>query len=333
MTRIAFGLLLWLCASLALSADPPDYTITDVGPCGGQILAVNDHGQVAGSYSGGQLVTRGFLWTQGKRADLGLLPQYTSTIVCAINNRGQIAGNLDATTDGAVLTIVSHAFLWKRGKLHDLTAPSGDEVSVAAAMNDGGQVVGYASAIGRPSDDNLSLTEHHAFVCKGGVMTDLGPGEAKAINTGGQIVGETPGPFYLEATLWDHGRVIKLGIHGIAQAINNSGQILIDTGNSSPVLWQHGHLRFLPVPPGSVEALAHGINDRGQIIGTVSVGQNSQAALWQGNRVLDLNTRISPHSGWVLTDATGINNRGQIVGHGFFHGKESAFLLTPLRKG
>ena len=200
-------------------------------------------------------------------------------------------------------------------------------------MNDTGQVVGYASAIGRPIDDNLLLTEHHAFVCTNGVMTDLGLGEAKAINAAGQIVGDLSGPVYWEATLWDHGMVIKLGIHGIAQAINNKGQILIDYSAGQTVLWQHGHLRFLPVPPGSSEAWAHGINDRGQIVGETDAAQDSRAVLWQGKRVFDLNTRISPHSGWVLTDATGINNHGQIVGHGLFRGQKRAFLLTPQEKG
>lgn len=323
MRRIALCLLLWLCAFLPLSADPVRYMVTDVGPCSLDPLLINEHGQVAGSYSGGQLVRRGFLWTHGKRTYLGLLPNYGSTIVCAINNRGQVAGNLDATIDGAVLTIVSHAFIWKRGRLLDLGAPPGDEVSVAAAMNEKGQVVGYASAIGRPIDDALSLTEHHAFVCKDGTMTDLGLGEAKAINADGQIVGES-GPGYLEATLWERGKVITLGIRGTARAINNKGQILIET--TQLVLWQHGHICFLP---GSNGAQAHGMNDWGQIIGTIYDAQNSRAMLWQGKQVVDLNTRISPHSGWVLTDATGINNRGQIVGHGLFHGKESAFLLTP----
>ena len=32
---------------------------------------------------------------------------------------------------------------------------------------------------------------------------------------------------------------------------------------------------------------------------------------------------------WVLTDARGINDLGQIVGTGLFHGKMRAYLLTP----
>src|SRR3712207_9335136 len=43
----------------------------------------------------------------------------------------------------------------------------------------------------------------------------------------------------------------------------------------------------------------------------------------------DLNTVLPVNSGWILTDATGINDRGQIVGHGLFNGQTRAFLLTP----
>jgi hypothetical protein len=43
----------------------------------------------------------------------------------------------------------------------------------------------------------------------------------------------------------------------------------------------------------------------------------------------DLNKMISPRSGWVLLQANGINDAGQIVGDGLFHGQSHAFLLTP----
>ena len=131
MRRTAFCLLFWLCSCLIAEAAPAQYSVTDIGPCGRQNLVINDHGQIAGSYPGGWSFNvgtgtpgvQGFLWTRGKRTNLGFVPSYGSTIVCALNNRGQVAGNLDATTDGAVLTIASHAFLWKQGKLHDLGAP------------------------------------------------------------------------------------------------------------------------------------------------------------------------------------------------------------------
>jgi probable HAF family extracellular repeat protein len=43
----------------------------------------------------------------------------------------------------------------------------------------------------------------------------------------------------------------------------------------------------------------------------------------------DLNNLLPPNSGWELTQALGINDKGQIVGYGTHDGQIRAFLLTP----
>jgi probable HAF family extracellular repeat protein len=43
----------------------------------------------------------------------------------------------------------------------------------------------------------------------------------------------------------------------------------------------------------------------------------------------NLNELIDQSLGWVLREATGINDRGQIAGWGEFDGQEHAFRLTP----
>jgi hypothetical protein len=45
--------------------------------------------------------------------------------------------------------------------------------------------------------------------------------------------------------------------------------------------------------------------------------------------MLDLNSLIDPGSGWLLIEAEGINDAGQITGFGLVGGQFSAFLLTP----
>jgi hypothetical protein len=44
----------------------------------------------------------------------------------------------------------------------------------------------------------------------------------------------------------------------------------------------------------------------------------------------DLNNLIAPGSGWVLGNASGINDLGQISGDGLIGGQGHAFLLTPI---
>ena len=55
------------------------------------------------------------------------------------------------------------------------------------------------------------------------------------------------------------------------------------------------------------------------------------AAIWDGRAITDLNTAFfSIGSGWVLTEATGINDLGQIVGYASNGSASKAFLLTPI---
>ena len=55
--------------------------------------------------------------------------------------------------------------------------------------------------------------------------------------------------------------------------------------------------------------------------------------IWRGDasggKFQDLNKLIPAKSGWVLIEANGINNAGQITGMGMHKGLEHAFLLTP----
>jgi hypothetical protein len=41
----------------------------------------------------------------------------------------------------------------------------------------------------------------------------------------------------------------------------------------------------------------------------------------------DLNSLLPANSGWILSNATGINDSGQIVGVGTYNGQTQAFLL------
>ncbi|MCW3052237.1 MAG: hypothetical protein JWN14_1407, partial [Chthonomonadales bacterium] len=52
--------------------------------------------------------------------------------------------------------------------------------------------------------------------------------------------------------------------------------------------------------------------------------------LYRNHKMVDLNSLLPADSGWVLTNANGINDRGQIVGSGIYQGKQRAYLLSPL---
>ncbi len=251
----------------------------------------------------------------------------------AINARGQIAGTLNDTIDGATLVINNHAFLWERGRMQDLGNDAIFAVTEAEAINNQAEIVGNARGSARPVEDDDRLTQSHAFLYSHGEMTDLGLGEAHGINDRGQIVGEIPGAIYPQATLWQQGKIINLGLHGVATVINNQGQIVIGDGGRDPLyLWQDGRTRSLPILTDSAMNEADGINSRGQIVGYAMLGSVGQRAmLWQNGQVYDLNSLIPAKLGWLLASATSITDRGRIVGFGTFHGDSHAFLLTPIR--
>ena len=79
----------------------------------------------------------------------------------------------------------------------------------------------------------------------------------------------------------------------------------------------------------TVARFVSAINDQNQIGGS----SGGKAALWNGplSSPVDLNTLVPLNSGWSLTYASGINNRGEIVGYGENpSGLGTKFLLEPV---
>ncbi|WP_148595439.1 DUF3466 family protein [Aquisphaera giovannonii] len=129
------------------------------------------------------------------------------------------------------------------------------------------------------------------------------------------------------------------GTESIAYAINSSGQVvgtLTGPGGSDAFLWSNGKMADLGVLPGESNCVATSINDSGQIVGTASpalggsVGglSSSRAFLYMGGKLTDLNDLLPPDSGWVLTSATSINNKGVVVGLGSYNGAIHGYELT-----
>jgi probable HAF family extracellular repeat protein len=73
-------------------------------------------------------------------------------------------------------------------------------------------------------------------------------------------------------------------------------------------------------------SVAEAINNSGVVVGE----SDNHAFIYTGGKLQDLNKLIPSGSGWVLTEATGINDTGQIVCNAssttsYTH----AFLLNP----
>jgi probable HAF family extracellular repeat protein len=115
------------------------------------------------------------------------------------------------------------------------------------------------------------------------------------------------------------------GVFSEATAINERGQIVgrSDTASEDPdfhaVLWEGGEVIDLGTLPGGRYSYATGINNKGQIVGvSQTTGNNCEAGfftacehafVWSDGVMTDLGAIRGPFSG-----ATGINDRGQVVG-------------------
>jgi len=158
-------------------------------------------------------------------------------------------------------------------------------------LNENGQVVGWQyDATGNAS----------AFYYSNGQMTNMGNlggnnSYAFGLNDYGVAVGssETTNG-YLHAMVYQNGQVTDLGTMGknISEAcgINNAGTIVGYTADSNT----------------SYDSWRSFIRENGQMI--------------------DLNTLIDPGSGWILNDAWGINEAGQITGQGTLNGVAHAYM-------
>ena len=154
----------------------------------------------------------------------------------------------------------------------------GGHSSSATGINSQGQVVGFAAT----ADDAL-----HAVLWDHGMTTDLGEGRACAINSAGQIVGESEG----RAVVWDHGKKIDIGLSGYGTGsivhgptINAAGDVALNYCTHDDVcsayLWDRGALIKLG-DLGGDEATVFGMNARGWLVGRSTTASGEfHAVLW-----------------------------------------------------
>jgi uncharacterized membrane protein len=172
------------------------------------------------------------------------------------------------------------------------------------------------------------------------MLHDLGDGPfgllaAMALNSHGEVAG-TLG---FHAAVRDTQAAVRdLGTLGgkasYPTAISETGRIVgVSEINPSNNAVRHGFIYDLPSgpmrdgTPGRLSQLL-AVNTAGDAVGmyldnTVA----DRAILWRDGAVIDLTDALADSS-WRLVEASGINDRGQIVGLGLFNGAVRAFLLS-----
>jgi probable HAF family extracellular repeat protein len=138
--------------------------------------------------------------------------------------------------------------------------------------------------------------------------------------------------------VWSNGKMTALGTLGGAWsegfAINNKGQttgIGYTKGDVSAhaFLGSGGKMTDIGSLQGPLfVSWGLAINDSGMVVGYSDFQSSYHAFVYSGGKLKDLNKLIPAGSGWVLEQAFGINNTGQIAGTGMLKGQEHGFLLT-----
>jgi len=355
--------LLFACAALCWAASkPPRYVFTDLGDAPGvtssHAVAINNLGQVAIGTST-KHGPRSSVWLPhkpngptGKFQDLGIIPYEESaqnedapeTRVCDINDNGIMVG-ISGSGDSYKMADYSDGFRMRVGdRLSRAHILGPEKLAVPDAINNRGVIVGVFQ----------DATTSHAMIWpvkgKARSLGKLHNGDqlcgANDVNERGVIVG------YSDEHAWllTGKRMRDLG-RGCANAINNH-DVIVGRSEDRACMWINGNRRTLDqrkYPPG-VSAYdgpgsgAVAINDSGAVVGYVPVSvpaetggkarREFRAAMWVDSRMTLLTDAAGVPSGWTLTSADAINNKGQIVGTGRIDGNDEntrAFLLTPVR--
>ena len=237
--------------------------------------------------------------------DLGSLSNGFSRAY-ALNNLGQVVGS-SVTADGR-----QHPFLYSNGVMQDLGSLStvplrpSQESGLARGINDSGQIIGQT---------NDSTGALRGFHYANGMLQPLDTaGNPQGINNAGQIVG-----FGSHALLSQNGQTTDLGtLNGgtsVARAINNSGQIVGSTANTSgygrAFIYQNGQMQDLGLPTGAFSAEALGISNNSEVVGSYNDSDGfGRACSWQNGQI----TTLGAFARFTNSDAFGVNSSGVVVG-------------------
>lgn len=369
--KICIILLSAAAVALSCGSAMADYTISDLGAAlttgstgiiGAVAGSINNNGDVVGRARFSDTAPyHAALWQNGVAYDLGSLHDQSEAHY--ISDSGLIVG--EAYANPAINNMYRQATVFSVGgnpvNIHNVMTYNANN-SFAASV---GTYNGNIYILGQAYDDKITVD--HAIrwtydaanpANTANTAVDMNPSWSsfsalRKMNSSGQMVGyaiPTIGTGYERATLWNtDGTANYLNTTGwqatFAAGINNAGQVLVDFTNGvnqSFGIWDGTAgttgLQMISNPLGRETTSASAMNNHGQIVGsaltqhTQTGAGDSHAFLWDNGTLIDLGTLLQG-TGWYLTDAYGINDKGQIVvganQRGFTYGTTTTLLLTP----
>lgn len=299
-------------------------------------LGANSQGQ---EYSSGAKVNR-FGEVTGETTRPGTLLQpfvYSDPFIFSILGAGQNGVGHDLNDVGQVVGRVGRRGFQRRNSGVTLLPPLTPTLypdSVAFGTNNLNDVVGVSASPG-------PLPSRIGTLWPGGAPSpvQLPMNIPRDINDSGLVVGDLfAGP--VMAMAYDSVNLtppVPMGTLGgnlsRAFAVNNAGEAVgfsADANNQwHAFVWDaaNGMTNLGAAAIGANESRAFDINNHGTVVGQLNFNGVFRAFCWIDGSIIDLNSLLSPSSGWVLQSANGVNDAGWITGEGLFNGERRAYLL------
>jgi MYXO-CTERM domain-containing protein len=318
---------------------------------GTRAYGINNRGQVVGQATLAQF-TNPALWEISPNglslwgaAQLPLPLNTAGASLRAISDSGLIVGQASSPAPGAPPL----ATVWAKDNVGWAVTPlAGTE---ALAVNKSGIIAGLRL------DGSTREAVGWLGLPYGTAATPLGklPGSqpapvvngavATGVNVHNEFVGYSDSALGVRAFHWAKGTMTDLGTLGgtnsVAHGINSAGTVVgyadsamgavTDVPLSAPVIWRHGVATSLGGPAMSTGS-AFAINEHELVVGHIdnSGGGQNWAFAHDGKAIAYLQDMPGVvGSGWQLSTARGVNDRGQIVGWGLNPaGQERAFVMS-----
>jgi probable HAF family extracellular repeat protein len=223
-------------------------------------------------------IRRAYLHHNGTAIDLGTLPGDSASEASGVSEDGTVCG----TSWNPSL----RAFMWKDGQMSAIPLPLGP-LSMALGISNNGLVCGWMG------DSPLTA---HAFIWNGSAAVDLGviPGGQSSAAYG----------------ISDNGDACGAGV----LPLNGGPDLTLHA-----FLWTGGRMTDLGTLPGLPRSRATAVNIADQVVGD-SYNENlvGHAFVWQQGAMHKLNSLINSSLQLNITNATSINNAGQIAAYGHY---------------
>jgi uncharacterized membrane protein len=328
---------LWLLTSALLitasaAAEKPAGKLTIVTPRPDGILAadINEGGDVIGlqwveeADLPGVIAQKPFFARGEAMTYLPLLDGYTATFPAALSDDGLVVGRASKPAQpGRHVPLQSQAFVWHaESGIKGLGVLEGDNGSFACGISRDGKRISGASigedgikaCVWEREGDGWKISAlPHAVRLGSNVV---------AVSGDGTLLSAVDGT---SACLWsrnDSGNWNRETIAEAAQliprAVNDDGMVVgvrnTPDGLVHAVVWTKADgVRVLDKPPGFVKSEALAVNSAGVVVGSLD-GPNGSPIGPNGFAFSGDEVRLLTQENLSFTGATGINDRGQVVG-------------------